>query len=164
VPEFREEARQNSENSHVKFAQALTAGSPYAAGGIAGRDARTLSEEILAMDDDAYRIAFKGSAMKRAKLAGLRRNARVVLGNCSIDKSVANQRSSSRCAGVLQSVPSCRSGCPSALLWLRRLGLAKVQRAKERRDCEDAQPGLELDPVFEGKRDSEQERGADDQE
>jgi epoxyqueuosine reductase len=33
------------------------------------------------MDDAAYREAYKGSAMKRAKLAGLRRNAAVVLGN-----------------------------------------------------------------------------------
>jgi epoxyqueuosine reductase QueG len=33
------------------------------------------------MDDVAYREAFRGSAMKRAKLAGLQRNARVVLAN-----------------------------------------------------------------------------------
>jgi epoxyqueuosine reductase len=33
------------------------------------------------MDDDAYRKAFRGSAMKRAKLRGLKRNAAVVLGN-----------------------------------------------------------------------------------
>jgi epoxyqueuosine reductase len=46
---------------------------------LAGKDARTLAEEILAMDDEQYRAVFKGSAMKRAKLAGLQRNARVVL-------------------------------------------------------------------------------------
>lgn len=67
---------------NVKFARALPEGSPYAARAVlAGKDARTLAEEILAMDDDAYRAGFKGSAMKRAKLAGLQRNARVALGN-----------------------------------------------------------------------------------
>ncbi len=45
------------------------------------KDARTLAEEILAMNDEQYRAAFKGSAMKRAKLAGLQRNAWVVLRN-----------------------------------------------------------------------------------
>jgi epoxyqueuosine reductase len=67
---------------NVKFSRALPAGSPYAARAVlAGKDARALAEEVLAMDDVAYRDAFKGSAMKRAKLAGLQRNARGVLGN-----------------------------------------------------------------------------------
>jgi epoxyqueuosine reductase len=67
---------------NVKFARTLPAGSPYAARPVlAGQDARTLAEEILAMDEAAYREAFRGSAMKRAKVAGLQRNARVVLGN-----------------------------------------------------------------------------------
>jgi epoxyqueuosine reductase len=48
---------------------------------IAGKDARTLARDILAMDDEDFRIAFKGSPMKRAKLRGLKRNAAVVLGN-----------------------------------------------------------------------------------
>jgi epoxyqueuosine reductase len=48
---------------------------------LAGRDARMLAREILAMDDAAFRTAFKGSPMKRAKRGGLRRNAAVVLGN-----------------------------------------------------------------------------------
>jgi len=47
---------------------------------IAGKDAWTLATEILAMSDDEFRAAFKGSPMKRAKLAGLRRNSSVVLG------------------------------------------------------------------------------------
>jgi hypothetical protein len=65
---------------NVKFARALPEGSPYAARAVlAGKDARVLAAEILAMDDVAYRDAFKGSAMKRAKLAGLERKARVVL-------------------------------------------------------------------------------------
>ncbi len=67
---------------NVKFARALPEGSPYAARAVlAGKDARALAEEVLAMDDAAYRAAFRGSAMKRAKLQGLQRNARVVLGN-----------------------------------------------------------------------------------
>jgi epoxyqueuosine reductase len=67
---------------NVKFARALPAVSPYSARGVlAGRDARTLATRILAMDDDAHRTAFRGSAMKRAKVAGLQRNARVVRGN-----------------------------------------------------------------------------------
>ena len=48
---------------------------------IAGKDARTLANDILAMDDEQFRAVFKGSAMKRAKLSGLKRNARVVLEN-----------------------------------------------------------------------------------
>ncbi|HEY7235093.1 MAG TPA: tRNA epoxyqueuosine(34) reductase QueG [Gemmatimonadaceae bacterium] len=48
---------------------------------IAGKDARTLAREILAMGDEDFRTAFKGSPMKRAKLRGLKRNAAVVLGN-----------------------------------------------------------------------------------
>lgn len=48
---------------------------------IAGKDARTLARDILAMDDESFRTAFKGSPMKRAKLRGLKRNASVVLGN-----------------------------------------------------------------------------------
>jgi epoxyqueuosine reductase len=66
---------------NVKFARALPEGSPYVARGfISGKDARMLAEEILAMNEEQYRDAFRGSAMKRAKLAGLQRNARVLLG------------------------------------------------------------------------------------
>lgn len=46
---------------------------------LAGRSAQELATDILAMDAEAYQEAFRGSAMKRAKLAGLQRNARVVL-------------------------------------------------------------------------------------
>ncbi|MFC1465882.1 MAG: tRNA epoxyqueuosine(34) reductase QueG, partial [Candidatus Brachytrichaceae bacterium NZ_4S206] len=60
---------------NVKFARDLAEGSPYAARPfLTGKDARTLAEAFLAMDEDAYRAAFRGSAMKRAKLAGLQRN------------------------------------------------------------------------------------------
>jgi epoxyqueuosine reductase len=48
------------------------------------KDAATLAREILAMDEEAYRAAFRNSAMKRAKLEGLKRNAEIVLQNCKL--------------------------------------------------------------------------------
>jgi epoxyqueuosine reductase len=48
---------------------------------IAGKAAATLARRLLAMSDEEFRIAFKGSPMKHAKLRGLKRNAAVVLGN-----------------------------------------------------------------------------------
>jgi len=41
----------------------------------------TLSRELLAMSQEEFSAAFKGSPMKRAKLRGLQRNASVALGN-----------------------------------------------------------------------------------
>lgn len=66
-----------------KFARPLReeAFKPRAA--IAGKDAAALARQLLAMSDEEFRIAFKGSPMKRAKLRGLKRNATVVLGNSS---------------------------------------------------------------------------------
>jgi epoxyqueuosine reductase len=43
------------------------------------RSALDLAEAILAMEEDDYRAAFRGSAMTRAKLAGLQRNATIVV-------------------------------------------------------------------------------------
>jgi hypothetical protein len=43
------------------------------------KDVCTLEADIPAMDETACRDAFRGSAMKRATLAGLNRNARAVL-------------------------------------------------------------------------------------
>jgi epoxyqueuosine reductase len=67
-----------------KFARAATepAFAPRAV--LDGKDARTLARELLAMDDAAYAVAFRGSAMKRAKRRGLARNAAVVLGNVGV--------------------------------------------------------------------------------
>ena len=48
---------------------------------LAGRDARTLARELLAMSREQFSAAFKGSPMKRATLRGLKRNAAVLLGN-----------------------------------------------------------------------------------
>jgi epoxyqueuosine reductase len=65
-----------------KFSQELADASPFAPRAfIAGKDALTLARDILALDQDAFRAAFRKSPMKRAKLAGLRRNAAVVFAN-----------------------------------------------------------------------------------
>lgn len=63
---------------NVKFAQELHEPAFAARATLVGKDARALADDILAMDEAAYREAFRGSAMKRAKLAGLQRNAAVV--------------------------------------------------------------------------------------
>jgi epoxyqueuosine reductase len=74
---------------NVRFAQELPEGSPFAAReALAGKDARTLAREILAMDVEGYRAAFRGSAMKRAKLPAMKRNAAVVLGNVGTAEDV----------------------------------------------------------------------------
>ncbi len=44
-------------------------------------DSRTIAAAILDMDAEEYRSAFKGSAMKRAKLEGLKRNASIATRN-----------------------------------------------------------------------------------
>ena len=67
---------------NVKFSQELAKNSPFRAREfIAGKDALTLATDVLALDQDAFSAAFRKSPMKRAKLAGLRRNAAVVLTN-----------------------------------------------------------------------------------
>ena len=66
----------------MRFASELPEGSPFAPREvIAGKDARTLAREILAMSQEEFTTAFRRSPMKRAKLRGLKRNAAVVLGN-----------------------------------------------------------------------------------
>ena len=49
---------------------------------------RALAREILMMESDDYTAAFKGSAIKRAKLWMLKRNACVVLGNAGTDEDL----------------------------------------------------------------------------
>ncbi|MDB4912523.1 MAG: hypothetical protein JWM95_167 [Gemmatimonadetes bacterium] len=55
---------------------------------LAGKDARTLARELLAMTQDEFSVAFKGSPMKRAKLWGPKRNAAIVLGNIGDERDV----------------------------------------------------------------------------
>ena len=65
---------------------------------LAAMDARALATEILQLDDDSFRSAFRGSPMKRAKLRGLKRNAAVALGNvgdaCDLPVLYENRASS----------------------------------------------------------------------
>lgn len=65
---------------NVKFAQELNEPAFASREVIAGKDAKTLAEELLAMSQQEFSAAFRKSPMKRAKLEGLKRNARVVLG------------------------------------------------------------------------------------
>jgi epoxyqueuosine reductase len=74
---------------NVRFASAVKEPAFVAREVIGSKDARALAREILGMDDERYREAFRGSAMKRAKLRGLRRNAAVVLGNTGTAGDVA---------------------------------------------------------------------------
>lgn len=67
-----------------KFARELAEPSFAPRDAVGTRDGRTLAREILAMDDAAFRSAFKGSPMTRAKLRGLKRNAAVVLENLDV--------------------------------------------------------------------------------
>ncbi len=64
---------------NVSFAKPVREPAFAARAMLVDKDARTLAQDMLAMDDDAFRAAFRGSAMKRATLAGLKRNARAVL-------------------------------------------------------------------------------------
>ena len=64
----------------MKFAREVKEPRFEARAAIAGRDAATLARDTLAMGEDAFRTTFSGSPKKRAKLAGLRRNAAIVLG------------------------------------------------------------------------------------
>ena len=66
----------------VKFSEELAEDSPFRARPfLEGKDPVTLATDILALDQDAFSAAFRQSPMKRAKLTGLRRNARAVLKN-----------------------------------------------------------------------------------
>ncbi len=66
----------------MKFSQELATGSPFAPRDfIAGKDAVRLATDILVLDQESFAAAFRKSPMKRAKLAGLQRNAAVILAN-----------------------------------------------------------------------------------
>ena len=66
---------------NVKFAHELKERAFAPREVLAGKDARTLARELLAVTQDEFSASFKNSPMKRAKLRGLKRNAVVVLGN-----------------------------------------------------------------------------------
>lgn len=66
---------------NIRFAQKSKVPEFAARPALAEKDARTLARDLLAMTQEEFSTAFKGSPMKRAKLRGLKRNAAVVLGN-----------------------------------------------------------------------------------
>jgi len=67
---------------NVRFSTYPPEDSPFAPReAVAGKDVRQLARELLAMTQDEFSRAFKGSPVKRAKLRGVKRNASVVLGN-----------------------------------------------------------------------------------
>ena len=68
---------------NIRFAQHLKVPEFAPRPALAGKDSQTLARELLAMSQDEFSAAFKGSPMKRAKLRGLQRNADVVLRNTS---------------------------------------------------------------------------------
>ena len=65
---------------NVRFAEELKEPAFTPREFIAGKDARTLARDLLALSQAEFSAAFRKSPIKRAKLAGLQRNARVVLG------------------------------------------------------------------------------------
>ena len=72
-----------------KFSPALPEGSPFAArDAIAGKSARELARELVEMTQEEFSARFRKSPMKRAKLAGLKRNAAVVLDNVGMLEAV----------------------------------------------------------------------------
>ena len=64
---------------NVKFSRDATESAFVARDVIAGKDAQTLATELLAMSQEEFSAAFRKSPVKRAKLAGLQRNARASL-------------------------------------------------------------------------------------
>ena len=66
---------------NIKFAQALKVPEFAPREFPAGKDAATLARDVLALTQEEFSAAFKGSPMTRAKLRGLKRNAAVALGN-----------------------------------------------------------------------------------
>jgi epoxyqueuosine reductase len=66
---------------NTRFAQELKVPEFAPREAIAGKDARQFARDILAMTQEEFSAAFKGSPMKRAKLRGLKRNSAVILGN-----------------------------------------------------------------------------------
>lgn len=72
---------------NIKFAEELKV-PEFAARESLVADSRSVARDILEMDQARYAATFRGSAMKRAKLRGLKRNAAVVLGNIGDDRDV----------------------------------------------------------------------------
>ena len=75
---------------NVRFAKELPKDSPFTSRDVlAGKDARRLARDLLAMTQEEFSSAFKRSPIKRANLRGRERNAAVVLGNVGAAEDVA---------------------------------------------------------------------------
>jgi epoxyqueuosine reductase len=74
---------------NVRFSHKLKENAFRPRAAVAQKDARVLATEILRLNDDGFRLSFRGSPMKRAKLRGLKRNAAVVLGNVGKEEDIA---------------------------------------------------------------------------
>ena len=66
---------------NVRFSRELTEETLEPRASIRAKNGRALASDILRLDDESFRPAWRGSPMKRAKLRGLKRNAAVALGN-----------------------------------------------------------------------------------
>lgn len=66
---------------NVSFARELAEPAFEARDAVAAKTAAQLSQDILDTTEEDFRVAFRRSPMKRARLVGLRRNARIVLEN-----------------------------------------------------------------------------------
>jgi epoxyqueuosine reductase len=84
-----------------RFAQPSNIAELSARPALASNDAVAIARDILEMDDEAFRTAFKRSPMKRAKLRGLKRNAAVVLGNVGNLDELAALRHAARDSDVM---------------------------------------------------------------
>lgn len=74
---------------NVKFAQELREPAFASRATTGNLDAHSLARDLLAMDEDEFCAAFRGSPMKRAKRRGLMRNAAVALGNTGAEGDLA---------------------------------------------------------------------------
>ena len=112
---------------NIKFAQDLKEQAFAPREMIARKDAHTLAQVLLAMNDDDFRAAFRRSPMKRAKLRGLKRNAAVVLGNIVTTEDVSVLRQA-----LADSEPLVRKHAACAL---EKLGTTDALAAPQRRSA-----------------------------
>ena len=104
----------------MKFAREIVEPRFQPRAALAGKDAKPLAAEILAMSEDEFRGAFKGSAMKRAKWRAPKRNAGA---RCW-------QTLTTRPQNITRSAAH-RMPCASAL-WGCRIGHARVRTCSRR--------------------------------
>jgi epoxyqueuosine reductase len=85
---------------NVSFARELSEPAFQPRAAVSGKDAATLAHELMAMDEESFREAYRGSPMKRARHAGLLRNARIVADQLGSDDSSAAGNGSADASGL----------------------------------------------------------------